>query len=148
MSVERDLLGKWHNGDLLPEEYMQLMKETKELLAQPEQDNIQYLLDQVARLTAENAMLKEKWLAQPETKQEPVAWCQIIEGKVQDLLTSFEMKDWLYDKSWIPLYLAQPKREPLGLEIMDACGTEDYREGFKDGALYAEKCHGIGVDDE
>lgn len=34
-----------------------------ELLAQPEQDNPQYLLDQVARLTAENAMLKEKWLA-------------------------------------------------------------------------------------
>ena len=38
MSVERDLLGKWHNGDLLPEEYMQLMKETKELLAQPKQE--------------------------------------------------------------------------------------------------------------
>ena len=36
MSLERKLLGKWHNGDLLPEEYMQLMKETKELLAQPE----------------------------------------------------------------------------------------------------------------
>jgi hypothetical protein len=36
------------------------------------------------------------------------------------------------------------KREPLGLEIMDVCGTEDYREGFKDGALYAEKCHDIG----
>jgi hypothetical protein len=44
MSKERDLLGRWHNGDLLPEEYMQLMKETKELLAQP------------------------------ETEQEPVAW--------------------------------------------------------------------------
>ena len=40
------------------------------------------------------------------------------------------------------------KREPLGLEIMDACGSEDYREGFKDGALYAEKCHGIGVNDD
>ena len=38
MSVERDLLGRWHNGDLLPEEYMKLMKDTKELLAQPEQD--------------------------------------------------------------------------------------------------------------
>ena len=38
MSKERDLLGRWHNGDLLPEEYMQLMKETKELLAQPEQE--------------------------------------------------------------------------------------------------------------
>ena len=40
------------------------------------------------------------------------------------------------------------KREPLGLEIMDVCGSEDYREGFKDGALYAEKCHGIGVNDD
>ena len=38
MSKERDLLGRWHNGDLLPEEYMALMKETKELLAQPEQE--------------------------------------------------------------------------------------------------------------
>ena len=66
--------------------------------------NTQYLLDQVSRLTAENAMLKEKW--------------------------------------------SPSKREPLGLEIMDVCGSEDYREGFKDGALYAEKCHGIGVDDE
>jgi hypothetical protein len=27
---------------------------------------------------------------------------------------------------------------------MDVCGSEDYREGFKDGALYAEKCHDIG----
>jgi len=36
----------------------------------------QYLLDQVARLTAENAMLKEKWSApkQPEQDQEPTAW--------------------------------------------------------------------------
>ena len=70
MSLERKLLGRWHNGDLLPEEYMQLMKETKELLAQPD-INTQYLLDQVARLTAENAMLKEKWLAQP--KREPLS---------------------------------------------------------------------------
>jgi hypothetical protein len=47
---------------------------------QPEQDNIQYLLDQVARLTAENAMLKEKWSeARPEQEQEPVAW-KVIDG--------------------------------------------------------------------
>ena len=31
------------------------------------EDNTQYLLDQVARLTAENAMLKEKWFSQPIT---------------------------------------------------------------------------------
>jgi hypothetical protein len=40
------------------------------------------------------------------------------------------------------------KRTSLELEIADCCGSEDYREGFKDGALYAEKAHGIGVDDE
>jgi len=114
MSIERELLGRWHNGDLLPEEYMKLMKETKELLAQPEQElsvklpesedeavlmnllsdnwlrshaphrinqpeqgNIQYLLDQVSRLTAENAMLKEKWSA---PKLKPLTPQQISEG--------------------------------------------------------------------
>ena len=46
------------------------IKEIQELLAQPEQDNIQYLLDQVARLTVENAMLKEKWST---PKREPLS---------------------------------------------------------------------------
>ena len=111
MSVERDLLGRWHNGDLLPEEYMQLMKETKELLAQPE--------------------------------QEPVAWCQMVEGKVQDLLTSFEMKDWLYDKSWIPLYLAPPKREPLSdEEIVSLWANKSPANEFECVRL-VEKAHGI-----
>ena len=44
-----------------------------------EQDTAQYLLDQVARLTAENAMLKEKWLA-PQ-KREPLSdesICEIL----------------------------------------------------------------------
>ena len=36
-----------------------------------EQDTAQYLLDQVSRLIAENAMLKEKWLAPP--KREPLS---------------------------------------------------------------------------
>ena len=65
-----------------------------------EQDTAQYLLDQVSRLIAENAMLKEKWLA-------------------------------------------PPKHTSLELEVADCCGSEDYREGFKDGALYAEKALGI-----
>lgn len=113
--------------------------------------NTQYLLDQVARLTAENAMLKEKWLAQPE--QEPVAWCQMVEGNVQDLLTSFEMKDWLYDKSWIPLYLAPPKREPLSEATinyyLERLGSHfKWDDGFEAGVKWAEKAHGIGVDDE
>ena len=52
----------------------ELSCEIEELLDQPEQDNIQYLLDQVARLTAENAMLKEKW---SEPKREPLSESEI-----------------------------------------------------------------------
>ena len=145
-------LGRWHNGDLLPEEYMQLMKETKELLAQPEpikerevlgkiistddscnwnltvgglkdydhvyvngiryteyqpDINTQYLLDQVSRLTAENAMLKEKWLSQPE---------------------------------------------PFGPEerqrLSKAYSTRAEQVAFEEGIIFAEISYGIGVDDE
>ena len=152
MSKERELLGRWHNGDLLPEEYMQLMKETKELLAQPEpikerevlgkiistddscnwnltvgglkdydhvyvngiryteyqpDINTQYLLDQVSRLTAENAMLKEKWLSQPE---------------------------------------------PFGPEerqrLSKAYSTRAEQVAFEEGIIFAEISYGIGVDDE
>ena len=88
----------------------------------------------------------KEFLAQPE--QEPVAWCQMVEGKVQDLLTSFEMKDWLYDKSWIPLYTTPPKRESIEdgeLEVWYSQHTwamdkQEYIWGFRD----AEKAHGIG----
>ena len=55
----------------------ELSCEIEELLDQPEQDNIQYLLDQVARLTAENAMLKEKW---QEPEQEPLTREEISQG--------------------------------------------------------------------
>ena len=50
--------------------------------------NTQYLLDQVARLTAENAMLKEKWSAQPEQEQEPVA-CNAIPNENSDTVSAF-----------------------------------------------------------
>jgi hypothetical protein len=121
MSKERELLKNilatgWLNNTIY-------CSEVEKLLAQPD-INTQYLLDQVARLTAENAMLKEKWLSQPEPLTPRQGLAEYKRGYAQaerDL-----------------------KREPLGLEIMDVCGTEDYREGFKDGALYAEKCHGIG----
>jgi hypothetical protein len=40
-------------------------------MSKEREDNIQYLLDQVARLTAENAMLKEKWSTpKPESLSE------------------------------------------------------------------------------
>ena len=87
-----------------------------------EQDTAQYLLDQVARLTAENAMLKEKWLAQPE--QEPVAWItewvqryRHNDTPIMDRAVSFTKGDApaVPNPNYIPLYtselLAQPEPE-------------------------------------
>ena len=77
----------------------------------------------------------ETFLAQPE--QEPTT---------RHALDSYWNQE-AYQRGYAQAEL-DLKREPLGLEIMDVCGTEDYREGFKDGALYAEKCHGIGGGNE
>ena len=86
-----------------------------------------------------------------QSKQEPMAWCQMVEGKVQDLLTSFEMKDWLYDKSWIPLYTAPPKREPLSdgttADMYHANKKATHPDSYWIGVYDAEKAHGIGSDD-
>jgi len=49
---------------------LSVIEQIKELLAQPEPDNTRYLLDQVSRLTAENAILKEKWSS---PKREPLS---------------------------------------------------------------------------
>ena len=66
MSKERELLKKILATGWLDHE---LSCEVEELLAQPD-IVIQYLLDQVIRLTAENAMLKEKWST---PKHEPLS---------------------------------------------------------------------------
>jgi hypothetical protein len=101
MSIERELLKRWlfDFGKIHPD--VGLIKATKELLAQPEQE--------------------------PTTRH---------------ALDSYWNQE-AYQRGYAEAKL-KLKREPLGLEIMDVCGSEDYREGFKDGALYAEKCHGIG----
>lgn len=137
MNKEREFLKKLRYASLLEND---LRKELEELLAQPEQDL---------------EVLKKDWVnfgyeagrKSALSKQEPVAWCQIIEGRVQDLLTSFEMKDWLYDKSWIALYTAPPKREPLsGIEIPQGFQADDatHQYSYCSGVDFAEKAHGIG----
>ena len=141
MSVERDLLGRWQNGDLLPEEYMQLMKETKELLAQPD-INTQYLLAQVARLTAENAMLKEKWSeAQPEQEQEPL----LAETKIE----------W-YGKGFRQGVNEFAPPKPLTEDVIYALDKEGVVENMDDHQVRyvirwirrVEKAHGIGGGNE
>jgi hypothetical protein len=73
-----------------------------------EQVNTQYLLDQVSRLIAENAMLKEKWLAPKPT---PLSDREITTNT--------------------------PKLIHIGERL-----------AFHAGVKWAEKAHGIGVDDE
>jgi hypothetical protein len=81
-------------------------------------------------------------------KREPVAWCQLVDGKIQDLLTSFEMKDWLYDKSWIPLYTSPPTRDPFEPEerqrLSKAYSTRAEQVAFEEGIIFAEISYGIG----
>ena len=85
----------------------------------------------------------EELLAQPE--QEPVGIVRTIGGYPDD---SDHIAEWTcsfkYLKDGDRLYLAPPKREPLGERIEVPSGNTDYVFGFCDGVLYAEKEHGIG----
>ena len=87
----------------------------------------------------------DKILAHP--KQEPVAWCQLIDGKGQDLLTSFEMKDWINDDTWTPLYATPTKREPMtGSEISQGFRADkdaNNAESYWAGVALAEKHYGV-----
>ena len=131
------------------------MSKERELLVHA-LDRLKHINFEDDHLTNDLIQTIQKYLAQPEHTSEPVAWMwtRNYEGggytnKVFEFLNDAE--EYAKDSQSLkspdiirPLYTAPPKRESLGLEIMDVCGSEDYREGFKDGALYAEKCHGIG----
>jgi len=152
MSKERELLRRIssHSESRIP---LHFIKEIQQLLARPEQDNIQYLLDQVARLTAENAMLKEKWSTpKPESEQQPEAW--IIVNRDTGYRIQVSLFPDLYNKDMfevIPLYTSPPKRERINHDdILDRSidGSFEYRDGFMDGVMFAENHHDIGVDDE
>ena len=151
MSKERELLKKVISGDNKGDFFISydLYKEIYEFLVHHEQDNIQYLLDQVARLTAENAMLKEKWSTpKPEPEQQPEAW--IIVNKETGYRTQVsDLTPFLYHREIfevIPLYTAPPKRERItDEEIYNHCCAMDssYTCNFIDGVEWAEQQHGI-----
>ena len=107
--------------------------------------NTQYLLDQVARLTAENAMLKEKWLAQPE--QEPVGYLYKQMDCTGEWATIFKVDKpyitWHDIKDIVPVYTA-PKREPLSdEEIVKLWANKSPANEFECVRL-VEQAHGIG----
>ncbi len=99
-------------------------------------------------------------LAQPE--QEPVAWKETL---IEHFQSAFDSEMFQTDEGEALILLedaicyieefAPPKRKPLSnedianLEIQSkTLDTLDYRYGFIEGFLCAEKAHGIGVDDE
>jgi hypothetical protein len=91
MSAERELLRRLVKGGDSGEFSIsyEIFFEIQELLAKPEQEITQYLLDQVAKLTAENAMLKEKAFGQSE-KAPSVKWIEPIDEGVKDVYRKFE----------------------------------------------------------
>ena len=156
MSKARELLKRFMH-ELTKEELCsvpdELQAEIEELLDQPEEGVYQKLLRIEDGVEVE-ILPSELWqdgyeagkrsaLISKQPEQEPVAWMNEWVDEVGEPVKSV-VYNFYDDANLIPLYTAPPKREPLGLEIMDVCGSEDYREGFKDGALYAEKAHGIG----
>jgi hypothetical protein len=138
MSKERELLVRIVEANMV--QYMELMDEAEELLAQPELSTDSYQL----------------------TEQAPVAWMydhHIAVG--HDKYTEFNIVETcarnLESENCInvrPLYLAPPKREqkPLTRQQISE-GNQSMlnvtRDAFVNGAKWAEKAHGItGENDE
>ena len=94
-------------------------------------------------------------LAQPETKQEPVAWIietQKIDGAF-DKWVSMDKKhhrDFCDRGEPIPLYTSPPKREPLSDDEIGKLCKDHFKVANLTSFVRAiEKAHGItGVDDE
>ena len=121
MSKERELLERWVDDRILePEELDSLMKETKELLAQPEQ-----------------------------TEQEPVGSVKTIGGYPDQSEHTVELTCRHRDlKDGDLLYKAPPKRELLGdgitADMYRANKKATHPDSYWAGVYDAEKAHGIG----
>ena len=112
--------------------------------------NTQYLLDQVSRLTAENAMIKEKWSeAQPEPTSEPVAW--MVETRfnnepIKEIHTVKPMER-VYKYCIVTELYSAPLKPLTGIEISNGFKADDeaiHPYSYWAGVDFAEKHHGIG----
>ena len=127
MSKERELLQRIVKADIA--DYIDIIKEAIELLAQPEQATLK-LRESSATETFNNAVSEA-------LAAKPVAW----KGKTYGNLHHVDCGN------SIPLYTSPPKREPLdNVEIMTIAAEHTW--DLKRFARAIEKAHGIGVDDE
>ena len=107
--------------------------------------NERELLKKVLLLRTCEALIPdiERLLAQP--KQEPVAHCRVFPLKGNESTPQVGII-WVDTPITGALYTAPPKREPMSdtrCPYPEETSGE-YRDGFTDGILYAEKAHGIG----
>lgn len=150
MNKERELLKRFMTELKTEEDVDSLFNDIKECLAQPDV-NTQYLLDQVSRLTSENAMLKEKWLSQPEQTEH---WKETL---IEHFQSAFDSEMYRTDEGEELILLedaicyveafAPPKREPLKIMLVLKLMNK-YKDSRIDLIRAVEKKHGIGVDDE
>ena len=124
MSKERALLVRAFTA-IDSRDFPVLCKEIEELLAQPEQNNTQYLLEQVSRLTAENAMLKEKWST---PKRESLSY-----SRTADLFHA-NKKATNAVCYWAGVYDAEKAHDITG--VVDEESRQAYYESMKDDACF------------
>ena len=119
MSKERDLLERHCNWKLSPDEHLKLLKETKELLAQPEQ-----------------------------TEQEPVATKLESHQFTAFHVSAGDFKKLQKLPTGTKIYTAPPKREPFGPEerqrLSKAYSTRAEQVAFEEGIIFAKILFGIG----
>jgi len=126
-SPERELLKRHCNWKLSVEEHLKLLRETEALLAQPEQEPVAWMYEEATSFNKDGYF--SEWLP-----------CFYLEKADEDKSLRNET----------PLYAPPPKREPLSdtkCPYPEETSCE-YRDGFTDGILYAEKHHKIGGGDE
>jgi hypothetical protein len=132
MSIERELLigaVEW-------------MHEYKYMLAGERDSRDTVLLDLIADLNK-----IEKFLAQPEQEQEPVAWHYIYDDGITVRERVTECMPLGEHYTVRPLYTAPPEQEPLSEQQISEGNQSMFnvtRDAFVKGVKFAEKHHGIG----
>lgn len=84
------------------------------------------------------------------SNEEKIQHKQTYVEYLKQLTSGLEKEIWDLQHLQVDLYASPPKLEPLDLSevLMSGNGNGfEYVDGFTDGVLYAEKYHGIGVEE-
>jgi hypothetical protein len=144
MNKERELLNRCAEAFALHNKCPNLVEEIQELLAQPEQEPFRGL-----RLNGDSYSQEPSiWQYRYQMDEEGWgAWCSCSEDDYLAYQTPDMFENVTYETR--KLYTSPPKREPLGeIEIRSGYNANLHMtmKAFNAGVKFAEKAHGIGVD--